>query len=284
MRRREQKQSYQLESLEVRTMLTGNVNASMISGDSRNNAFRVRPSSSGAEIVVEGFEGTSINGRATARFDMRNLRDDIRVSTGGGNNKFSIGELEVPDDVIVRGGSGRDFAAVVTLVGGDVSMSLGGGADTAAVVGDVAGNAKINTGGGNDKVLAGLGFLPLITGGDLNISTGSGRDEVTVQGVEVGDDFTLRTGGGNDMAFIDASGINDRMNANLGGGSDELWIRNSSSGGRMQMSGGGGTDGFHQSGFAFGSTTTVASFEFDSVIASADRDALRDSIFADFEF
>ena len=61
MRRREQKQSYQLESLEVRTMLTGNVNASMISGDSRNNAFRVRPSSSGAEIVVEGFEGTSIN-------------------------------------------------------------------------------------------------------------------------------------------------------------------------------------------------------------------------------
>lgn len=281
MKRRKQQRSYNLETLEVRTLLTGNVTALMIGGDLvivgdvQDNAFRVRSSGDGVEVVVEGFDGTMVNGGTTARFPIGGLTDDIRMSLGGGDNQAVVGFLEVPDDVIVRGGSGSDAVAVLAnSIEGDVKMNLGGGADTAVLGSAVGGNTRINTAGGADKVSVGFDFIGFEGGGDLNISTGGGGDDVTVSNALIGDDLSLRTGGGNDRVFIDASEANDRLSANLGGGADRLWIRNTLSDGPMVLSGGGGRDGIRTSGAYSGSTTTVSSFEYTSSMASADRDAL----------
>ncbi|MFK7818765.1 MAG: hypothetical protein AB8G99_08595 [Planctomycetaceae bacterium] len=233
-----------LEPLESRILLS-NVTATLtnggdlvVNGDNDRNVFSIRKL--GNQFRIDGQAGTTING-SLQTFLVEAASDDLRISLKGGYNSVFV-NVDIVDDVMIKGGKGVDEIWFGGDVGGNVGISTSNGKDTVFLRGS-AQNVSVKTGNGADKIA----IPELLLSGDLNIATGKGADEVTlslpasVPGVDVGDDLTVQTGSGDDQVLMRAQ-IEDQMKIKMGSGDDLLAIEDSILGTSNNLDGGSGDD------------------------------------------
>jgi hypothetical protein len=156
-----------VESLETRRLFAGNVTVSynawadtyFVSGDANNNELKVDMPAPGANYVITGLTGTTINGAGS-----------VTVPAGkGGHSGFEINLWEGNDTVYINPGT-YDWMQISTHTGhdrvrmkaatidGDLNIYTGDGDDTIDLVAGVkvVDDITVHCGAGNDRVDIGL--------------------------------------------------------------------------------------------------------------------------------
>jgi hypothetical protein len=288
--RRQRKSRPVSEALEDRVLLS-NVTVSFengdlrLEGDSGDNAITVEQQ--GDRIIVQGYNGTELNGRnQSLLFTTNGVPDDVIMDfRDGGENTIGMDGINVGDDVQFRGGRSHDrFGFINGSVGDDMKVRTGNGRDSFLFSnGTVDDHLDVNTGSGNDKVVIG-GDNSVVR--DLTIKTGRGRDGLIFGGMRVQDDLAVNMGSGNDIAFIgelevDSSGS---LKVNLSGGNDDLVMDDSDIDAQTTLSGGSGSDGWEITDTTFSELPALNSFESNSVPNLEGRSLeLIQCIFEEFE-
>ena len=158
----------EIQQLETRALLAGNVMASRandgsvsIKGDKAANELTIALDDAGM-VTITGNNGTTINGNPDATFDGTTL-NNLRISLKGGADKLTVevnADATVPGRVRISTGTGKDVVSVVNdsqlTVTKALSVNLGSGDDALSIQGDAGfalGNAlRINGGAGNDVI------------------------------------------------------------------------------------------------------------------------------------
>lgn len=215
--------SAEIEVLESRVLLTGNVHAAVIGGDlvidGGNGDDHIALQIQDGNLIVRGFNGTTVNGGSSflAIAGDATLQGDLRIHMGAGDDTILIGPgIEVGDDVSIDTGSEDD---IVNIEGLSVDDDL-----------------TIRTGSGNDII-----FLNEVSvGDDQRIFSGSGNDVVKVSNGNVRDNLWIGTAEGNDTAVVVETAIGDHGALITGRGNDTLGRAGNSTGSRFVASGGTG--------------------------------------------
>lgn len=226
----------QVESLETRQMMAGDVSVSInggdlvINGDGNNNELIIMGTGSDGEFDIYGANGTSVNGQSLIH--VAGVDDDFRINLRDGNNKLGMRDLEVPDDLRIRSRGGNDEIGMEDVTIGD--------------------DVDIRTGKGNDTV-----FLKTGAADRIRVSTGAGADDVVLTKVRA-DRASVNTGSGNDQFAIVENVFEARATAILGAG-DDLAFQTQTVG-QLRVNGSGGNDG------ATFDIIAGRGFEFDGVV------------------
>lgn len=241
-----------LESLEDRDLKAGDVTVFLsgddlvITGDNAANEVRIRQSL--GRLVVEGLNGTEINGRDRAFKAF--VGDDVRIDLNGGADKLTIdhetpllfhtdikGDLKIDEvedvklfnmdlrgtlDVDLENVSGRvrmfDF-----VVEGLASIHGTGGLQRAELnAGIFDQNLSVDfSGGGNDTVQLG----GVTADKNVNITTADGRDDVRVEFfTRIGLDLNIDTGTDDDYISVSSTILGDDLNIDVGSDDNEVVI------------------------------------------------------------
>src|SRR5579863_10413541 len=155
-----------LEALENRTLLTGNVVASVVAGgnllilgDSKANQIGIETTSGGA-LQITSLDGTTrING-STSPFTPSGVTGSVFVFLGAGNDVLQVGggspATTIPHDLLIGLGNGNDSVSVATTsIGGNLDIFGGRGGDTISV-GSAASSSAVSV-SGNVFIAAGCG-------------------------------------------------------------------------------------------------------------------------------
>ena len=220
-----------LETLEDRSLMAGNVTASM----------------AGSKLVIQG-DGEANHvvlsfDRATQRFLVGGQ------ATAGGATTINGNATPPPGFPRVR----------------KISINLGDGDDTLEILNPGAADVvitqyfSINAGGGDDTVVFGRvgnapgGAAPLAskvrTGAGINVQTGDGDDRIEIANLEVGGGLLIGTGAGDDAVLfvneftpaVDSptklfpTRVRNQVSVHLGDGDDELSLRNLVAGGMVRV-------------------------------------------------
>jgi hypothetical protein len=209
----------QVEALESRTLMAGNVTASLaavpitatgavaealsLQGDNGGNSVEVTIKSGATAksevLAVIGLNGTTVNGKAEADFAGVSTLASLSASLGQGDNSLQIDNLMISGDLAYAGGKGADALSVTgTTIGG---------------------SALIKTGDGTDQV----SFAKTTIDHRLEVAFGSGNDLLQVSDSKVKGRTDITTGTGNDtVKFLGASTFGRKVTALGGGGQDVL--------------------------------------------------------------
>lgn len=241
-----------LESLEDRDLKAGDVTVFksgddlVIIGDNAANEVRIRQSL--GRLVVEGLNGTEINGRDRAFKEY--ISGNVRIDLNNGLDKVTVdhesptlfqtdlrGDLQIDEvedvklfnmdlhgnlDVDLEGVSGRlrmfDFA----VEGSTNIHATGGLQDVELNAGFFDQGVTINlAGGGNDDVSLG----GVTADRSVNITTGSGRDDVRIEFfTRIGDDLRIDTGADDDFILVQSTIITDDLDIDVGSDDNEVVI------------------------------------------------------------
>lgn len=202
---------FNLERLETRLLLAGNVSATLkghtlkIIGDNEGNALEF--SGDGGTINVAGVDGTTVNGDAGATFDGVTK---VIVKMNGGDDHIRVG----------TGIDGFDFDAAF-------KVDMGKGNDTFDINGDEANPHRF--------------------GGDLSIDMGSGNDQLYSEATTYGGKVKVNLGSGNDIYGTGADGTNvyaQAVKVKLGSGNDDYFSYGNEFQSTLKINGGSGSDGF----------------------------------------
>lgn len=242
-----------LESLEARRVMAGNVTASIVGGDlvitGDNAANDVRIHQNLGKLVVEGLNGTRINGDNKDRFP---ADVDVRVDLNGGLDKLTVdhnspllfntdikGNLAIDEvetvklnnldlhgslDVDLESVNGRvdmfDF-----LIEGSLNIHGAGGVQKAFLTqGRVELNANITfQNGGNDEIQT----VGVLARKSLNVTTGSGADRINLDlFTQVVEDIAIRTGDGDDQVIVQQALIGDDLTIDVGDDDNQVTVQN----------------------------------------------------------
>ncbi len=219
------------QQLESRQLMAGDVMASftwgndlVLTGDSASNEIRIYESSTQANrIVVEGLNGTTVNGQA--KYELQaNVLDDIIANMNGGDDRVLATNLTLTNtgdgsSLIINTHAGKDYVHLDNVHGfkNDVQISTGDHDDFVWARGvAVNDDFRVNTAGGADRVV-----LINIAAEDLKVETGSGEDSVDLFNVDALDEFYVHLGDGDDYLEIEASSGSD-VSLYGGSGTDKL--------------------------------------------------------------
>ncbi len=204
-----------VERLEDRTVLSGNVTASLdpvtgllsIIGDASDNAIAISQGAKGTAIIT-GETKTAVNGAAAAGFD--NVTG-ISVQFLDGNDRVKINSVVLPGALSITAGTGSDTITLgnSTLPQADITVAT----DTTGAQGNncsvdirndaITGNASITTGNGYV-----LNVGQTVVGGLLSITMGDG-------GVNAFESLTLVDVTSADLVIKLSSNFGDNVNINL---------------------------------------------------------------------
>jgi hypothetical protein len=220
-----------LETLEDRSLLAGNVTASMagsklvIHGDGEANHIVLSFDRATQRFHVSGQPiaggATTVNGSATPPAGFPRVRQ-IQVLLGDGDDTLEVLNPGAADVVIAQYFSIDMGAGDDTVVFGRVGNAPGGAAPLAS---------KVRTGAG------------------LNVQTGAGDDQIQIANLEVGGALLIGTGAGDDAVqfvneFTPAAGspttlfptrVRNQVSVHLGEGDDVLSLRNLTAGGMIRV-------------------------------------------------
>ena len=253
-----------LESLEDRRLMAGDVSATVtggdlrIDGDNEGNEVVVRASDNLNEFVVEGLNGTTINGQASMVF--QGVTDDLRINLRGGDNRLLLtaeglnadhGTLRIADDLDIRAGSGDNVLVLDHVV--------------------VQGNVRMRTGNGED-VMIGVRSQFL---GTVQANAGGGEDLVGFDSCVMGDEVRVNLGSGNDMYTSFGSIFSDRVRVSAGSGDDVMGESGSTYQDDLRLDGNSGFDRHLQDGLTVNGDTDRSSIEF---IATVDEQEISDEV------
>jgi Ca2+-binding RTX toxin-like protein len=249
-----------LESLESRSLLAGNVLASVtdgslsITGNADANLILITQTADNA-FRISGNAGTEINGSAFV--DLTNVSGAVNINLRGGNdvvvfNGPAAGAGFVADfdgDFSIDAGAGNDSLTLSNIeVDGDVSINTGAGNDrlTASEI-EATGDVSVNAGVGNDNLT-----LTGASAASLSVNLGAGNDTAQLTDLDVDGAISLNAGDGNDSLTISgaasADDDADNVSVNLGGGNDTLNVSGLDVVGNVNVTGGAGNDSVSLSG------------------------------------
>ncbi|MFK7817106.1 MAG: hypothetical protein AB8G99_00185 [Planctomycetaceae bacterium] len=210
-RKRSQTSDTPIEVLEDRSLLAGNVLASVnaggdlvLKGDNLGNGVTVQRMYSNIVVQGEDLDGgpTQINGQTSAVFPvgMGYLRH-LKINMKGGADLVSV-STSFTGNVTAKMGSGQDYFAMADV--DDPNF--------------VTGNVKINLGSGSSlQSIAVVGNLSV--GGNMAIKGGSGEQVATIAGVQVARKLSVSLGKGDDtLLLVGVSAGSHKLNG--GGGFD----------------------------------------------------------------
>lgn len=165
-----------LEGLETRALLAGDVTVSVLNGnllivgDSADNDITIEQGTTANSFIVTGIGtvggDTTINGAPSTTGTFTGVTHNITVRMNGGDDTVSV--------------------LADTLAPGNLSISLGSGDNTVAIGAGatITNNLSITAAGGDDTVTV----TDTTVNGSANIETGGGDDDVTLTGLTVGED------------------------------------------------------------------------------------------------
>ncbi len=223
------------EQLELRTLLTGNVQISLnganaqFTGDTAANQVEVVVDN--GSVVVRGLNGTTIN-QGTTDFTLATgvtaLQGSLTGSLGGGDDVVTIGVgITLTGNVSLSGGDGADTLRVLggTLHG---NLTLNGDNGVTSIVVDgatISGNLAIS---GAESTLASISNSNVH--GRLDVSTGDSADSVVVQSTTVNGVTAIHTGRGDDNVVLQNSTLHGRLWVETGAGNDVVYVNSSNVG------------------------------------------------------
>ncbi len=210
---------FEVESLESRTMLAGNVHVivsgdnMIINGDSDSNEIMVY--SLVDTIGVLGGNGTTVTGDV---FDLTTADlNKLTIKMKSGDDHVTVGpRIEATGKVRIIGGGGDDQITVQGTFNDKVTVN--GGADSDFI--------QLYLGTFNDKV---------------TLNGGAGDDNVTIQVTTFATDVKANMGHGSDVVRLTAGVSFAEARFNLGGG-DDLLVMVDSITGEPIFNGGSGFD------------------------------------------
>lgn len=209
-RNRSHGQTAPIEALETRALLAGDVAAMVSGGDlvikGDRAANEVEVTVLDGDIVVQGLNGTTINGAA----------EFIAFA----------GTATIPDDLQMRMDEGSDRIVLSRglTVSDEINIDLSGGANTVSVLDVTAGRLRIRGDGANSIQL----LEDAVITGDVSIKMrGKGSDTIVVRGASVGDDLVIRGGDGLNTTLIVGATVSDDLHTRGGEHQDDVVVRNS---------------------------------------------------------
>jgi len=216
------------EVLETRALLAGNVQVTLsdghavVTGDSADNLIRVRPD--GSQIVVEGLEGTTING-GSAVFaiseDGARMAGRLWIFLNAGNDSAVISPgITFERGFRVYGGDGNDRLSAL----GSTFQRLAG------FFGDDA----------NDII----SIQDCTINGELQVLAGTGDDLLSVTDTVVDGSAVAHMEGGKDGVSLNGVGGSGVLWVNLGIDDDSLAMQNTTRSGDIVLIGKRGQDAF----------------------------------------
>jgi len=215
---------FEVESLESRKMLAGNVdvvvkgdNSLVITGDGLENKITVIDGQ--GDIFVRGFDGTIVaNGGRTglALTDLNKLTIKMK---GGDDSVVVASDVSAQGRVRMTGAAGNDALSFHGTAQDRVQIIGGGGIDSIDVSGTFNGKVTLNSGGGDD--LTSIGAATFAT--DFKVNMGHGNDTVLFDRGSSFADARFNLGSGVDALFVfepTAIAITGELILNGGGGFD----------------------------------------------------------------
>ncbi len=252
-RRSSRAKSLQLELLEQRALLTGNVQIQLtagdavLTGDTADNSVEIVAENN--TLIARGLNGTTLNG-GTSTFVLSSSSTTfggrIDVSLNAGNDTFAIlSGVTVTGKVDLRGGVGNDTLGVAGTLNQSLMIDGGVGTNTVNVQNATAtkgatisstGAAVVNVA---NSTIAGLSIqtghsdddivLSTVTiNGSTVISTNGGNDDIVVRNSTLNGSLTVDAGKGEDVAFIDATTITGNVSLWMRQGNDSVQIQGTS--------------------------------------------------------
>lgn len=197
----------QVEGLETRKMLAGDVLAEVVdgnlrvSGDVMDNQFSVHGGAEPGQVIISGNDTTLINGQASATFD--GVRGNILIRTGAGNDSVSVQDLHVRGTLRVNTGIGDDHIGLNAIRADNVVIHSGGGDDHVSLNRVGAGGLHITTGEGSDRVAIRDSRLQ----GPNNIHLGDGMDSLAISGSTLHGPTRLAGGGDHDVLSLGTDNV-----------------------------------------------------------------------------
>jgi hypothetical protein len=238
----------QCEPLENRSLLAGNVLASvsngnlLISGDAAGNTISVESLGSGV-VQVRGF-GTSINGAANAIRTFQ-VTGDVNIDMGDGDDVLRVTNVLLPGDLNIVLGTGNNDLLMGRTTAGDTTrfgstgtgplqvsgnLQIAGGVQTDKVSQadvHVGGLASINLDGGNDQFNTSriTGATENVTyNGALALAMGAGNDLMNVVGLQTNNNVNV-SAAGTLNAIATAINVQGSLNVSTGVGNDTITLK-----------------------------------------------------------
>ena len=217
---------FNVQCLEHRRMLAGNVSVSALGGDLRidgddaANELVITGTAIPGEYRIVGGNGTTING--LNEVTISGVNDDFRIKLKGGNDEIGFFLGSVPDDLQIRTGKGDDIVFLLAF--------------------DVGDDADIRTGSGDDAA----GIDECTVGDRIKIRTESGHDQVLLKTVD-GQTASIHTGGHDDQALILFNSFQEELSLKMGTGDDAIYEKSNS--GDVRLNGGSGYDSRYAGGY-----------------------------------
>lgn len=193
-------QQVDVQVLEKRALLTGNVIANFkagvlsLKGDNLDNSILVALNSSGFQITTA--QGTTVNGQASVQF--AGSIQSFKANMKGGN----------------------DILQLAAAVGGKSTIKMGSGADRFASSSTLDGNLNVNLGSSADTGADTVVLQGATANGSLTIKGGRGAHVVQIMSSQVAGPTAISLGGGDDFLFVDSTSFGSTFIANGGGGND----------------------------------------------------------------
>jgi hypothetical protein len=244
------KMMYQIEHLEGRRLLAGDVIAAVVAGnlvvrgDGFDNAIIVDGEGLAAgQVRLSGTDGTSINGSGEPLL-LEGITHDVRVIMPGGRSSVMVRDVQVGRDLGIRTGDGDDTILIQRVeVGGYLHVATFAGGDGITIEdAAVGGRGGLFSGGGSDWVrVEGSRF-----GSHLILRTGAGNDGqdwVVLRRTSIGGNLHLATYGGDDRIHLLGVEVEGRAGVFAGSGRDDVAVELSRFGGFVLVRGGPGADG-----------------------------------------
>ena len=216
----------ELETLEAKRMMAGDVNVSvtgggdlLVTGDQQDNQLVIESVGIG-NYRLTGIDGTRINGQQSVT--VTGVEDDVRIQLRNGDNRLHLDGVLVRDDLQILTGSGEDKIWIENGVVGD--------------------DLDIRTGRGDDTLL----MQRALVNDRLNIRTDQGDDGVMFEQMRIQGRSRLNFGSGNDDLFVYRSDLDEGLTANLGSGDDAAYFDRTF--GARQVTGAAGFDAVYTVG------------------------------------
>ncbi len=231
---RKNSRSMRLESLEGRSLMAGDVFATVklgslkIAGDSGANEIAV-VDLGGGKVEITGQNGTKVNG--VANVTLEGFVSNMTVDLKSGDDVFSWQGIEshVPSRLNIETGSGNDSVFVDQLFAGIGEIESGPGNDVVEVLNAKATILEIETENGDDIVRIGN---PTVVSNvsvlKLKIETGSGNDQVQVQNSNFNaTSLKIELGSGDDKAVVSKLSGSAALGVSGGFGTDAVAVEES---------------------------------------------------------
>lgn len=235
-----------VEPLESRTLLSGNVSASLvgdhlvIKGDEFDNQVTLRFDN--GNTVLVGQDATTINGQSTdfvVRTGSNTIEGNLLVRLRDGNDQFVIDDgISLQRSARILTGRGDDSVGIgASTIGRKLKVITYRGDDTVAMNGTTAHKVFISTHKGNDAVSIDDAQITRTLRG----YTGSGDDAFVVRNSTT-NRFRSHLGRGNDDLIVQDSNIAGSLKAKTKSGDDFVSIESNTIGGRNVVKTGSGDD------------------------------------------